>query len=742
MRQLWGQICDELVRHGSFDKADFGQVDVLFTAAFRSKHRSIVNKAAETWNALVQDEQDLKCSDSLKSVVSSMRSRVNLVLPGKEQSSGEFGAQITFLDSQVDPSLVVLSSAASNGARPYLPSTLSGQSAEPALNSSLNRKRRLESTPEHGRAKATTKRATRSHRTSTPRLRHDDSQIQFESIDSSPPPEESQHLTERQREIREKQKQNATIYSDIGISSPAQAVDPSPSKYDAPVGGNKDQPKVATPVKASSYGELISSTPTPRRGQLIMEGENDPPSSPPEPRPCSLLSEIRSRSRASSSLDDWEFSSPPGSPVTSRQQVIQEVDTPQINMTDESTQMKKKNRRGRSAKKHSQSKELISSSVPVASEEAAELDSSAQDCQGPTTPHRQRTPSVKKTQETLKSDEEFVDTRSSPDHPSPSPHEAPDEDSFSMDASFALSEGDESRMMRLMVELESKRGNLPLHEYHSVSPENPITAKGTAQCTTVEVEESSDLSELEELMTESIIPSTRMEEDVATAAPDKRKKRKRGAKSSENRRNKRRRSLERVNSSQPDESQSQVSEQASSSELQRVLTVSKSLTKTLTTPLGSPSKARTVPLGARTRRSARVEERQQKVDEKSGRKDEGDTDEELMSQLIGESFAASKSLEGQQADDVGSPSVIRDSMDIESAEDKGPEEKVEDEVSTTKEENTTANPVDLIMESLKGGLDTLRNASLSRADVHRIEDMFMDMKRALYEAEQRGRESS
>lgn len=44
-----------------------------------------------------------------------------------------------------------------------------------------------------------------------------------------------------------------------------------------------------------------------------------------------------------------------------------------------------------------------------------------------------------------------------------------------------------------------------------------------------------------------------------------------------------------------------------------------------------------------------------------------------------------------------------------------------------------------IMDLFRGGLEELRSARLSREEVYRIEDMFMDMKRELYEAERRGR---
>ena len=44
-----------------------------------------------------------------------------------------------------------------------------------------------------------------------------------------------------------------------------------------------------------------------------------------------------------------------------------------------------------------------------------------------------------------------------------------------------------------------------------------------------------------------------------------------------------------------------------------------------------------------------------------------------------------------------------------------------------------------IMSTLKQGLDELRVANLSREEIYKIEDMFMDIKKELYSAESRGR---
>lgn len=58
------------------------------------------------------------------------------------------------------------------------------------------------------------------------------------------------------------------------------------------------------------------------------------------------------------------------------------------------------------------------------------------------------------------------------------------------------------------------------------------------------------------------------------------------------------------------------------------------------------------------------------------------------------------------------------------------------------QQNQQQTSVQKLMGFLRGGLDILRSARLSRQEVYEIEDMFMDMKKELYMAESRGRERS
>lgn len=695
-------------------------MDGLVSSAFKSKHRFIVNKTAETWNSLLKEEEVLRCSDSLKSIVSSLRSVVDLVIPSHDASDGDFGAQTTaFVESQ---EVVVLSTGSSHENESLSAPVTAPKKSSPIL-AIKKRVRDLasESSREYLAQSPPSKRTTRSSRTSTPRLRHDDSQIQFEPITDLPSAlEESQHFTERQREIRERQQENALVYSDIHETSPIRAVDTSPKHGPADIPSEKGEelPVNNTPERASTYQELISSTPTPRRGQFIaMEGDNDPPSSPLEPRPYPLLSEIRSRSRASSSLENWEFSSPPSSPVTSRQQVGPEADPLLISMTDDSTQAKMvtptRSRLARGAKKSA--KALATTHKVAKRTEVTEDTVTTLDV--PQTP--QRPPSTYQLPESPRSGEdEFVDARSNMGRSSPLPDNTLPHNVTSKDTSFALSEGDESRMMKFVVELETRNGDHTLYEKVNESPDKIIQECITVRADSSSEDEASEVTGAEPM--HEIIPSTPLDESIESSTSSKRGKRKRGSKAPESRR-KKRKSTGTTESSQNEGGGESLSEHANSSSRRAMASES--------------------PIGVRTRRSLRKEqERQQEIHRNPEVKEEGDTDEELMSQIIGESYAASSS---QQANTPQSelPSVIEDSVDNGESQKGILDASQGPDVITPEEEERKGDNADHIVEMLKGGVSTLRQVSLSRAEVNKIEDMLMDMKRALYAAEQRGRES-
>lgn len=147
---------------------------------------------------------------------------------------------------------------------------------------------------------------------STPRrrLRHDNSQIQFVTVDPSPHSSnmKSQPLTERQQEVKERQRGTTSMFLDgLGSSSPA-ALGPTEDENDLSAvklpkirDTVRDVEAPSTPTLAAHLqdndDDFLGSSPTPAtrdQGHLVPQGtpaltlekfgniQSDPPSSPPE----------------------------------------------------------------------------------------------------------------------------------------------------------------------------------------------------------------------------------------------------------------------------------------------------------------------------------------------------------------------------------------------------------------------------------------------------------------------------
>ncbi|KAF4981231.1 hypothetical protein FZEAL_2919 [Fusarium zealandicum] len=768
LRANWDDICGQLLSLVRLEGKDLNTIETLVSAGFKSRHRYVVNKMAETWNILVKDEGSLDCSDSLRSIIASLRPRVDISYPGMEESSGEpgdeFGAQAqSFIGSQDDLSFAVLSSAKSSGQGV-------GQAVSPApslskmsLRGPITRKRQRDATPEALQTKS-------AKRTTTPRLRHDNSQIQFAPIASSPLAEESQHLTERQREVRQRQQETAGLY--LGIrSSPRTRSQAALEEKSKETNTRNARNLETTPERTTSYEEFITSTPTPRRGQALqMEGFNDPPSSPPDPRRNPLLSEIQTRSRAKSSLESWQFSSPPGSPINS-QQPTEAQSEPHVPSAVKRTPGKSaRSKRRRRTRANSPVMEEVIPSSAVAEGETTDLgllpdaphgaESEEQDEEvgdAPTEEHpetaQEAMSPLGKAQETSKSeDDEFVDARSTPEEASNEEVLAAAKELLSsqnQDSSFALSEGDESSLMRFVVELESRRCNLPFDKVNSASaspekkpkqpPEECIEVQGD---TSPEKEKSSSRRSV----SPPAIPSTPVvdlcsessesqdqSQSRNQAGSQSKRKRKRSAKYAESRR-KRRRSADPAESEQGEESQQTSQPQDDGSP---VPTVRRSSRRNA----GQKGKkqqdkdAQETP-SKHTKEAPRLQARS---NNRARAQDSGDTDEELLSQLVTESNAASQNQSEQEADPEVPGPVIEDSMELVGAEDESSHEETSEAAEPNSEEPSETGKTRSIMDILRGGLKELREAALSRDEVYQLEDMLMDMKRELFEAERRGR---
>lgn len=804
LREVWTDICDRLAAYGHLDRSQFDLVEGLLAAGFKSKQQSIVDKTIETWNVVAKDEENVECSDSLKSIVSSVRSRPEEVdEAAADQSTGGFGAQATsYPGSHTNNHTIVLSTGTSH--------ETSNAAPEPTVSSekpqSSKRKRRAEAelTPEPRTARASKRKSGRSSRTSTPKLRHDNSQIQFQPIaaSSSPMPEESQHLTEHQQETRDKQKNNAALYPEMRTSSPAADVEVSvaeekePEKTEEEQANRQTTPVRNTPERKTTYGELISSTPTPRRGQILMlEGASDPPSSPPEPRSNPLASQIQSRSKANTSMEDWDFSSPPASPVTSRQQVAQDDELPQVTLTNESPVPAASTNNGKTSQKNAQkdptpSPDVIPSSLPPVAPPTTRStrarSRAARSEPAPfTPPPKQKRPAAPVEPSSSRDQEDdFVDAKSNQEPSSPVLPDLPLAHEDPMDTSYTFSQvADDSQLANLVVEFEKRDEKLPKLPLTVVPSSSPSKQPADPRALEYAAGQPANSREEEKQSQEQEPPSSIVgDESVVEGTQGGKTKKKRKRVSRLGPQRKKRRSTEpsssqpeRVEEPQPEEHQ-EPEPPAQDSQASQV----------------SAKHARTKPQpktrAKSTRRSARVQAKEQEAEEPEAPEEQQaepeaqpeeeeqvekvqptmeeenneediprspgqDTDDEIMSQLHEESFAASESQRAsRECSAAEGPSAMDESMDIGPTSDQPIViDEIDEIVEETQhhEEEAEAQPEEepapiskseAIIARLRNGMEDLRSASLSRDEFNKIEDMLFDMKRELFEAERRGRQ--
>ncbi|KAF9878644.1 hypothetical protein CkaCkLH20_04136 [Colletotrichum karsti] len=724
VKTLWDTICRIIF---SGNKPEEIQLDVfgdLLCAAFESKHRHIVNSVSEAWNRIYENAESVQYPEHLKGVLLSVQPMVDIILPGLETTSVVSSEQNrSFVESQDD--IDMLSVQSTRSSRKKLRST-------PIQSSPLSS---IKQSSVKRQANNVSKRTRGKTRAPTARLRHDDSQIQFAPIEKSPlnpnANAESQVLTERQKEIRERQKDTSVMFPEMRSSPAPQPKEAAPTKSDVVVEKGPETPKDVTPSRSQRYEDYVTSTPTPRRGQALAMAENDqdmtdPPSSPPEPRPFPLLTQIKSRSSSRSELEDWHFSSSPvaGSPSA-------EAATP----TDEPTELDISNQDVPQEETRSASPDLSaavddsfqmipSSAVepelpPSVFETAKEAQEPGQDAgladeldNTPSTPRNTRT-----IDEPGSGTEVFVDAPSSP---------APNVKTRSAsrnaaNRSFEMSDGDENSMLRLVVELDRRRCDLPINDYPAVSPpkanKTPRSAKkeksDVLDCITVGGDDDDDEEEEEEDEPAELAlsqPETRSRKiksrspaepatpanNSAASSPDKSgKKRKRGASKYDTRRKKRRSvdNAEEVASSQPEASRRSSRLEGHSQEIQSA-------------PPDTPSRRST---GSRS----------------------DDYEAEVQSQVVSELQEADirDSQSQDQPEDEPLAPAFQDSMDVDTTVQPEPQPAVEE---------ASARDVDML-DTLGSVLAELRSAKLTRDEVHRMEDVLMDIKRELYAAEARGR---
>ncbi|KAK0618384.1 Rap1-interacting factor 1 N terminal-domain-containing protein [Bombardia bombarda] len=776
-KKMWDKLF-YLIADTESPEKQLETLERLFCATLNSSHRNIVNSSVSLWNRLFEDVNQLEYPEKLKAALVQLQPHVDIVLPGLEFSSGEQAQQPLYLDSLEDFSL------------PKMPFTRSTRRGAPrtASSSRANSPASAKRKPPTKRQHDTTPRpksARISLRNTTPRLRHDDSQLQFAAIDTTPAKAsflESQVLTERQKEVRERQKEAAGLFPGIQ-SSPGviskDAMDAMQSEDDLlPV--NPKARSAATPEPDTGFADFVSSTPTPRRGQTVIIPEHDmtdPPSSPPEPRRNPLAAEIRSRSVSNSLLEDWHFSSSPisGSPNPTRQSAIPEQASDDDAMDeaasseadeefpvphDEDMAVMEETEPQLPTESNTTKDNAVSNHVnPVSVLDLPE----PQSAEAPSTPPRSiLTEQAQETPKSPKSDNEvFVDAPSSPLLSSPKGADkiVPPNKAFtardgeftpSNNLSFDISDGEERSLLRLVVELDSGKADRSEYRPPTASPEKPLEKVLALEC--IVVQDSPKKGSIRESLrkgregsTASTNPSIAEAEQIPSSQPTPqggRSKRKRASSKTQEISGKKRKQHDSTTEKDqvPDSQPALVVEGVS---------VNEEVPKEQI-PISSPnylSSSSLSDLNSQEAVSPDPDVIEMEMD--ASRSD----DHDVQSQIALESMSRIAHLDIDQPEMVVNESLCDDVREdeVEVAEDgtthdvemREPEmgealaPKLQPELQP--EPQPEPSRVQKLMSMLRSGLDELRSVRLSRQEVYQIEDVFMDMKRELYEAEKRGR---
>ncbi|TKA62957.1 hypothetical protein B0A49_11607, partial [Cryomyces minteri] len=310
--ELWKEVCTTTSRLPRKDSTLLKAIEPLIASGLMAQRKAIVNATIELWNTTFGAEKTLEYPPKVEGALRRLRPAVDLQLPTfPESTTDEISETLpSFLESQED--MEYLQPPSGTG-RPRLIETslYHKQAKSPARSILLSSPlpTQLHASTPGRRIKGSTFRQT-----SKSRLRHEDSQIQFAPINSSPtgsPAMESQLLTDHQKEVRSRQHgETAVMFPDIR-SSPT-TKNPQVKSHlpqlnlssDLPTPSGPEEDRPTTPTLPTTTHELmddlLGSSPTPVSAQRTQPPSNsvvdpvpqvrvlrsasmqdDPPSSPP-----------------------------------------------------------------------------------------------------------------------------------------------------------------------------------------------------------------------------------------------------------------------------------------------------------------------------------------------------------------------------------------------------------------------------------------------------------------------------
>ncbi|KAL8942061.1 MAG: hypothetical protein Q9216_001873 [Gyalolechia sp. 2 TL-2023] len=215
IRDLWEILTGAINSIPKPDSSFLADIQDLVLAGFRSRNRATVNDTITMWNQSFANAESLECPAKFQAELLKLRSRVDIGLPGfvHYAETEVMSSPFNFVESQEAQTEQRTGFVSSKDT----PS--SGQ--EPAHRDLIHTQKQCLLDKTHLSLAKPSCRGSRY--TPKGRLRHDNSQIRFAAIDSSPlmaAVNESQHLTEHQEEVKERQEQGAAAMFPNIRSSP------------------------------------------------------------------------------------------------------------------------------------------------------------------------------------------------------------------------------------------------------------------------------------------------------------------------------------------------------------------------------------------------------------------------------------------------------------------------------------------------------------------------------------------
>ncbi|KAL8809045.1 MAG: hypothetical protein Q9200_003773 [Gallowayella weberi] len=272
------------------DSSCLSMLQYLITSGFRSRHKRVVNEWIIIWNQTFAGAKTLEYPVVLQIVLKKLRPTVDIELPGfvEEEESEIMSSPFDFVESQEgeeDCSMLEIAAAKTN---PLLKQGLAVTRTMKGASRSTMTAYRLPGTPR------TTSSRREPRLTPKARLRHDNSQVEFAAVDSSPLIPESnktQHLTDHQKETRERQEHDvAAMFRDIRSSArssqradrPLELVLHKKQSTSKPLDADAE-PSPTFPPGDVTMNEFLGSSPTPcssSKGSVGTQTNSNPGSSP------------------------------------------------------------------------------------------------------------------------------------------------------------------------------------------------------------------------------------------------------------------------------------------------------------------------------------------------------------------------------------------------------------------------------------------------------------------------------